>query len=214
MGARQVFIVVPILVVSLLSTLSGCAGSGEDTVRAVPTFPSAQAQQQSATKARDTLLPNDCAGVLTGVDISALLGQPIDSVQAKAVIGVSAPAVGRLEKVTCLYRRTANRGGGTDVELNLYAYTDEDAAFRHTSTNINAQRPESPASQDVVIGTARGALMTQRGQTALLVSSGRSALSMTMRTGVVPADQVNTVMLDLAQRVLPNLAPEWHAESR
>jgi hypothetical protein len=48
----------------------------------------------------------------------------------------------------------------------------------------------------------------------LLVNSGRSSVSMTMQNGVTPPNETRAVMIDLTQRVLPNLAPEPVGESR
>ena len=198
----------------LLGGLLTACGAGPETTQPIPTFESAPGPVEPGVRARETLLPGECGELLPGVGIEALLGQPVDSVQSRSVIGVSAPSVGRLEKVTCLYRRTATRGGPTDIQLNVYAYVDAGAASRHTATNIRAERASSSAAEELAIGSARGVLLDQRGQSNLMVSSGRSAVAMTMRNGVVAADQTRAIMLDLVQRVLPNLAPEWTAESR
>ncbi len=191
---------------ALLGTAA--CGSDPEVVRAVPTFPSSDHAGANAPKPRDTLLPADCETVFSGVDMSALLGQPVDSIKAKAVVGVSAPAVGRLEKVTCLYRRSATKAGPPDVDLNLYAYTDSQAADHHTDTNIAAERANSHAVDPLSIGTARAVMLAQDGQSMLFVVNGRSAVCLIMRNGVVPDDQMRPIMVDLAQRVLPNLAPE------
>lgn len=204
---RVISLLLPAVVGGSVLFTAGCA-SDPEVVRAVPTFPSSERAGASAPKPRDTLLPADCDTVFSGVDMSALLGQPIDSIKAKAVVGVSAPAVGRLEKVTCLYRRSATKTGPTDVDLNLYAYTDAQAADHHIDTNIAVERASSHAVEQLSIGTARAVLLAQDGQSILFVVNGRSAVCLTMRNGVVPDDQMRPIMLDLAQRVLPNLAPE------
>jgi hypothetical protein len=203
-----------VLVGVLLASVTACGGQRDDGARPVPTFDTGPRAAASPERERDTLLPTECAELLSGVGIEALLGQPIDSVQSRSVIGVSAPSVGRLEKVTCLYRRKATRGGPTDIQLNVYAYVDSTSASRHTATNIRSERASATAAEDLSLGSARGVLLDQGGQSNLLLSSGRSAIAMTMRKGVVPPEQSRAVMLDLAQRVLPNLAPEWTAESR
>jgi len=199
-----------LLLVIVGGALLGTAACGSDpeVVRAVPTFPSSDHAGANAPKPRDTLLPADCETVFSGVDMSALLGQPVDSIKAKAVVGVSAPAVGRLEKVTCLYRRSATKAGPPDVDLNLYAYTDSQAADHHTDTNIAAERANSHSVDPLSIGTARAVMLAQDGQSMLFVVNGRSAVCLIMRNGVVPDDQMRPIMVDLAQRVLPNLAPE------
>jgi hypothetical protein len=206
-GTRVTLLLLPAVVGGVVLFTAGC-GSDPEVVRAVPTFPSSQHGGAAAAKPRDTLLPADCDTVFSGVDMSALLGQPVDSIKAKAVVGVSAPAVGRLEKVTCLYRRSASKAGPTDVDLNLYAYTDSEAADHHTDTNIAAEKANSHAVEQLSIGTARAVLLAQDGQSMLFVVNGRSAVCLIMRNGVVPDDQMRPIMVDLAQRVLPNLAPE------
>jgi hypothetical protein len=200
-------LLLPAVVGGLLLCSAGCA-SDPEIVRAVPTFPSDQPGGAAAAKPRDTLLPADCETVFSGVNMSALLGQPVDSIKAKAVVGVSAPAVGRLEKVTCLYRRSAAKAGPTDVDLNLYAYTDSEAADHHTDTNVASEKVNSHAVEQLSIGTARAVMLAQDGQSMLFVVNGRSAVCLIMRKGVVPDDQMRPIMIDLAQRVLPNLAPE------
>lgn len=213
MGARLKSLVVP-LIATGVAGLTACGSSEETEVRAVPTFPSGQHAGQGAAKVRTTLLPNDCGEVLSGVGMSALLGQPVDSVQSKAVLGVSAPAVGRLEKVTCQYRRSSNPGGPTDVTLNLYAYTDAQAAEQHMATNIRSEKGTSRTVQESAIGSAPAVYLEQPGQALLFVTNGRSAVTLAMRDGVMPADQTRSIMLDLAQRVLPNLAPDATIEPR
>jgi hypothetical protein len=207
--------VLPLIAMSLAGGLSGCGNAQDTEVQAVPTFPSAPQPGAAAAKARTTLLPNDCNDVLSGaVGMSALLGQPVDSVQSKSVIGVSAPAVGRLEKVTCQYRRQSAKGGPTDVTLNLYAYTDAQAAEQHMGTNLEVEKASARTVQDTHIGVAPATYLEQPEQALLFVTNGRSAVTVAMRYGVMPPDQTRPVMLDLAQRVLPNLAPEPVFEPR
>ena len=53
---------------------------------------------------RDTLLPTDYAGLLTGsLDMTALLGQPIGSLDAHAIVGLPSASVGQLERLSCTY---------------------------------------------------------------------------------------------------------------
>lgn len=205
----------PLIAMSVAAALTACGNPENTELQAVPTFPSAPQPGAAAAKARSTLLPTDCNQVLSGaVGMSALLGQPVDSVQSKSVIGVSAPAVGRLEKVTCQYRRQSAKGGPTDVTLNLYAYTDARAAEEHMGTNLRVEKATARTVQDAHIGVAPAAYLEQPEQALLFVTNGRSAVTVSMRYGVMPPDQTRPIMLDLAQRVLPNLAPEPTLEPR
>jgi len=64
-------------------------------LESIPTFSSA-ARAGGATAARtdrETLLPVDCTDVISGEKMSALLGQPVDSVGVHTVLGLPASAV-------------------------------------------------------------------------------------------------------------------------
>jgi hypothetical protein len=152
--------------------------------------------------------------VVSGDQMSALLGQPVDSVGVHTVLGLPAPSVSRLERVTCQYQRAGNRGATPDVELILAAYGTRAAADKQLTTNAAAERYEAQSAENLAIGSARAVLFAERGKTVLMVNSGRSSVSMTMQQGVTPANETRAVMVDLAQRVLPNLAPEPVGESR
>ena len=92
---------------------------------AVPTFtaPAGQSEPVPAVAPRSTLLPTDCADVLTGpVDASALLGQPTGSVAVRTVMGMPAPSVGILERVSCGYQRAGQ--GVPAMQLGLAAFDE------------------------------------------------------------------------------------------
>jgi len=196
--------------------LAGCGGPSErDYPESVPTFaagPTTGARTQAPD--RETLLPPDCTDVVSGDQMSALLGQPVDSVRVHTVLGLPAPSVGRLERVTCQYQRAGNRGATPDVELILAGYAARAAADKQLTTNAAAERSEAQSVENLSIGSARAVLFAERGKTVLMVNSGRSSVSMTMQHGVAPPNETRAVMIDLAQRVLPNLAPEPVGESR
>ncbi|HWN31233.1 MAG TPA: hypothetical protein VNP03_00740 [Pseudonocardia sp.] len=199
-----------------MTVLAGCGGPGQhDYPESVPTFasgPAAGARAQAPE--RETLLPPDCTDVVSGAQMSALLGQPVDSVRVHTVLGLPAPSVSRLERVTCQYQRAGNRGAIPDVELILAAYGTRAAADKQLTTNAAAERYEAQSAENLSIGSARAVLFAERGKTVLMVNSGRSSVSMTMQNGVTRPNETRAVMVDLAQRVLPNLAPEPVGESR
>ena len=201
----------------LLGGLAGCAsGTNPGESESIPTFSSA-ARAGGATAARtdrETLLPVDCTDVISGEKMSALLGQPVDSVGVHTVLGLPAPAVGRLERMTCQYQRAKVKGASPDVEMILAAYATRAQADGQQVTNVAAERREAQSASTLSIGSAHGVLFDERVKTVLMVTSGRSSVSMTMLRGVAASDQTRAVMVDLVQRVLPNLAPEPVSESR
>lgn len=195
---------------AVIGLLCGCAGSapsGDD--EPVPTFSSAPSADGplAPRAARTTLLPVDCADVLAGPRMAALLGLPVDSVGVRTVVGQPAPSVGRRERVSCLYRRNGNRSATPDLAMVLAAYDTPESADRQLRTNVAAERPAARTADDLAIGSAPATLFDEGTTTVLLVASGRSSLSMTLREGVIAPAQVRPVLVDLAQRTLPALTP-------
>jgi hypothetical protein len=204
------------LAVLAFGALAGCAGPDPDGTRQpIPTFASEQASGIAGpVDRRATLLPTDCQDVISGDAMSALLGKPMDSVRPHTVVGVAAAAVGRLERVSCQYQLAGAKAAPPALELNLAAYATPSAADRQLSTNAVAERSSAERSEDLTIGTARAVLFGERGQSVLLVTSGCSSVTVTLRDGVVVGAQARAIMIDLAQRVLPHLAPVLASSSR
>ncbi len=201
-------------VVLACGAIGGCGGHRGDLDHPVPTFSATPGAGAGPARQRDTLLPADCADVITGTNMSALLGQPVDSVKEQAVIGQPAPTVGQLERVTCLYQPAGARNSTPSVKLNLTAYTTDAAADAQLTTNANAERSDAVSVEEFTIGTARTFLFAERGMSVLMVASGRSAVTVMLRDGVVRPELGRQVMIDLAQRVLPNLVPPRPGSSR
>jgi hypothetical protein len=196
-----------LLAVLALGALTACAGPAGSR-QPVPTFAPEQAAQSAApSAARATVLPTDCEDVVSGHTMSALLGKPIDSVSPHTVRGVAAASVGRLERVSCQYRVGAGRTALPAVEMNLAAYNSGPAADHQLSANAAEERAAAQHTEEFPIGSARAVLAGEPGKSVLLVASGQVAVTMTLRDGVVPAEQTRPVMVDLAQRVLPKLGP-------
>ncbi|HTF49914.1 MAG TPA: hypothetical protein VK735_20930 [Pseudonocardia sp.] len=201
----------------VFGALAGCGNSAgqRDTEEPIPTFSNEPGSGRAlGPTQRETLLPIDCTDVLAGPAMSALLGQPVDSVSVHTVLGLPAPSVGRLERLTCQYDRPGHRAATADLEMVLAAYTSRAAADKQLSTNVAAERFEAAASDSLSIGSARAVLFDEKVKSVLMVSSGRSSITMTMQRGVVPPEYTRAVMVDMVQRVLPNLAREPTGESR
>jgi hypothetical protein len=186
--------------------VAACGGSDASRTEPIPTFPSS-GSAPAAAPPRQTLLPTDCAEVLTGEAMTALLGQPLGVVQARTVLGLPAPAVGRIERVTCLYRRGADRTGRVLVTLNLSAYRNAEDSARQLSTDTAAERHAARSVQNLSIGTADAVLFDEPGQSVLLVADDRSGLALTLADGVVTPALTRQLLVDMAQRVLPDLVP-------
>jgi hypothetical protein len=141
-------------------------------------------------------------------------------VAARAVIGLPAPSVGQLERVTCRYQRVATgpgnrfglpviaQRGPADVVLTLTVYGTRAQARNQHATNVAAERADAGSASNLSIGSAPAVLFDEDGQDVLLVTTGRSAVSVALRRGVVTSAEPRAVLVDMAQRVLPVLPPE------
>lgn len=174
---------------------------------AVPSFASQHDQAVPAPVApRTTLLPTDCAQVLTGpADAAALLAQPTGSVGVRTVVGVAAPSVGLLERVSCAYQR-----GGQPTQLlglNLAAFADARAADDQRLRNIAAERGDTRSTTSVNLGGAKALLLAESTGSRLMVTYDRYTVTATLPPGVVADSQAGLVLVDLVRRVLPTLGP-------
>lgn len=201
----------------VLSAVAGC-GNGDVDNEPIPTFSSAVNSAPSDRTARETLLPTECADALSAEQMAALLGQPLDGVAVRTVIGQPAPSVGQLERVTCRYQRVPSgrqldsQGVGQawagDVMIIMSAYGTREQARNQHATNVAAERSDARSASNLSIGSAPAVLLDERTQTVLMVVSGRSAVSVAVQGGVIAPNDTRAMLVDMAQRVLPNLAPE------
>jgi hypothetical protein len=188
------------------------AGASHDTSAVVvPTF-TAQAEQAvpSPVRSRATLLPADCAGVLSGpVDAAGLLAQPTGSVAVHTVLGVPSTSVGLLERMNCGYQRNGPTGGagGPMLQLGLAAFSDESAAEGQRLRNVAAERGDTLAAAPIALGEAHAVLLTEPARTVLMTAYDRYTVTASLDRGVFPAAREGPVLVDLVRRVLPNLAP-------
>lgn len=174
----------------------------------VPAFtsPTAGSDPLEARVSRGTLLPSDCAEALAGpVDVAALLGAPVGSFSGQTVIGVPSLSVGLLERLTCNYQRVGERAPA--LVFWLSAFREPDAAARQRERNITAERGDTRASRPVAVGSASATLLTQPTRYLLIVSLDRYLVTVSLARGVLPAESVESIMVDLVRRVWPSLAP-------
>jgi hypothetical protein len=163
---------------------------------------------------RDTLLPTSCADLLTGSpDLTALLGQPIDSLDAHPIVGLPSASVGQLERLTCTYTQAGHNH--PILVLTVAGFTDPAAAQVQRERNLTAERSDTLTDKPVTMGTAHATLLTEPGHTLLFVAAGRATLTADLTSGVVPSPQTEPLLTDLAQRILPNLtAPHTGVDTR
>lgn len=182
------------------------SGSNPAETLPIPRFSNPAASVDPSTaQPRATLLPTDCADVLSGrADMAALLGKPTGSVGVHTVLGVPSPQVGQLERLTCSYRMPG--GGDQAVVLTLGAFTDPTAASVQRRRNLAAEQSGAQSAKPVSLGSAEATLVTEPNQKVLLIAHDRYTLTAGMADGVVADQQTEPVLTDLAQRVLPSLS--------
>ena len=183
-------------------SLAACSSAaGEPGMLPVPTFPAtAESATGSAGSTDQGRLPDDCTRVLTGNDLGALFGLPLESVAVRTTIGAPAPSVGRTERLACQYSRA---GGARDglLDVNIGAYTDAGAAAKQWRTNVAA---EDGARRDVALGGAQGVLVERPQEAVLMVANGAETLTFVLPDRVRIRDlSAGDTLVDLALRVLP-----------
>jgi hypothetical protein len=172
----------------------------------LPSFATAEVAPPDTAPGRTTLLPTDCTELLvSSPDMSALLGQPLGSVGARSVVGRPSPSVGQLERLTCNYSVPGRDAPA--LVLTVAGFTDPGAAAEQRGRNVAAEGPDTQASRQVGLGGAQATLLTEPNRTLLLVDYDRYTLTASIAPGVIPADQPEPVLTDLAQRVLATLVP-------
>jgi hypothetical protein len=192
--------------------LAGCgSASGEPGALAVPTFPATAGAPPSgaAGPGDEGRLPDDCTRVLTGNDLGALFGLPLDSVAVHTTLGVPAPSVGRTERLACEYTRSTGAHDNL-LALNVGAYTDADSAVKQWRTNADA---EDGTHRDVALGGARGVLVDRPQEVTLMVANGAETLTFVMPASIRIRDlSAGDTLVDLALRVLPAVSGAVAAE--
>lgn len=158
---------------------------------------------------RSTLLPGDCGEVLAGpVDVAALLAAPVGSYAGRTVVGVASPSVGMLEQLTCTYQRIGQDAGQDSgaLVLRLAAFTDPAAAESQRSRNIAAEA-DARSARPVAVGDAHATLLTEPHGYLMLLAYDRYTVTLDLARGIVPDQNVEPVLTDLARRAWPNLVP-------
>lgn len=177
-----------------------------DTPRRVDARPDGPAR-------RSTLLPGDCAEALAGpVDVAALLAAPVGSYTGRTVVGVASPSVGMLEQLSCTYQRIGQDTGRDTgpLMLRLAAFADPAAAESQRIRNIATEADDTRSARPVAVGNAHATLLTQPRGYLMLLAYDRYTVTLDLARGVVPDQNVEPVLTDLARRVWPNLAPAWN----
>lgn len=192
--------------------LAGCSSDDQLATPAIPTFPGpGAAPPTSAPAPRSTLIPTDCNQMLSKDELPNLLGLPLGSVDVHALRDVPAPSVGRLERVTCTYSSTGGAGapnpGAQVLKLGASGYDSPQSALAQVAVNNDVERKSGVNGVDTPIGAATGTYFSDRDGPILVVSYKQVTLSLSLSRGALSADQSRSVLVDLAQRVLPVLVP-------
>lgn len=199
-------------VLALTALLAGCSSGSDLTAPPIPTFPGpGAAAPTSAPAPRSTLIPTDCNQMLSKDDLPNLLGLPLGSVDVHALRDVPAPTVERLERVTCTYTSTGGAGappqGSQVLKLLASGYATPQAAQAQVDVNNQVEQQSGVTGVDTPIGAASGTYFSDPDGPILVVTYKRVTLSLSLNRGSLSADQARSVLVDLAQRVLPVLVP-------
>lgn len=197
---------------ALTALLAGCSSGPELATPPIPTFPGpGAAAPASAPAPRSTLIPTDCNQMLSKDDLPNLLGLPIGSIDVRALRDVPAPSVGRLERVTCTYTSTGGAGapqqGSQVLKLLASGYSTPEAAQAQVGVNNKVEQSSGVTGVDTPIGAASGTFFSDPDGPILVVAYKRVTLSLSLNRGSLSSEQARSVLVDLAQRVLPVLVP-------
>lgn len=192
---------------------AACSSESQLATPPIPTFPGpGAAAPTSAPPSRSTLVPTDCNQILSKDELPNLLGLPLGTVDVRSLRDVPAPSVGRLERVTCTYTSTGGPGaapqGSQVLKLLTSGYNSPDAALSQVAVNNQVLQGEGVTGVDTPIGAARGTFFSDPDGPILVVAYRQVTVSLTLtRGGNLSADQQRSLLVDLAQRVLPVLVP-------
>lgn len=197
--------------------LSGCGAASGDSGIAVPTFAAEDAGgAEAGAEPVPIALPTDCAKLMDPEQAGALFGQVLGSVSVQSVRGVPAPSVNRTERTACTYRAggqanafgAARNSGPVLYSLNIGRYGDPASAKAQWQLNTNAERSSATGSRDITVGDVPGVLIERPDETSLAVVYGVDTLTFVLPVAAPGQNRPAAETLpDLAQRILPALAP-------
>jgi hypothetical protein len=201
-----------VTVLALAALLAGCSSGPELTTPPIPTFPGpGAAAPTSAPAPRSTLIPTDCNQILSKDDLPNLLGLPLGSIDVRALRDVPAPTVQRLERVTCTYSSTGGAGappqGQQVLKMLASGYATPEAAQTQVAVNNQVEQRSGVTGVDTPIGAAAGTFFSDPDGPILVVAYRRVTVSLALNRGSLSPEQARSVLVDLAQRVLPVLVP-------
>ena len=203
--------------------LSACSSGGADQQNVpVPTFPApAPGQSRPGSEPIKIALPEDCGKLLSVDQAGALFAQPLATVGAQTIRGVPEPSVGRTERVACTYRangqdpRASTTDGPVLFQLNIGRYKSAAAARTQWQLNANAERSGARSSKDMTVADTPAVLISYGDQTTLSLPFGVDTLTFVLPAAAPGQTRPATgTLTDLAQRILPALAPTQPPGSR
>jgi hypothetical protein len=160
-------------------------------------------------------LPADCEQLAGHDELAGLFGLPMDSVAVRTVQGTRAPAVGRVERMTCTYtvsEPAAPPQRGVVLQMTVGAYRDAAAARDQHERNVADQRAGASSVVQPELGAAAATLVRRGAENVLLSSFDGVTLDLDLGwqpPALPPAD----LLVDLARRVWARLAPDRSPDS-
>jgi hypothetical protein len=198
--------VVLVLIAALVAVSAGVSGCAREkqpvVVPEVPQFTTgAPPPSGEATAGRP--VPKTCGDVVSQDDIGTVLGTLIGD--ARPVVGVPQPSIGRTARLDCYYGLSGNRPvSSATVWIGLATYTDPKHAQQRLTYTISTERDAGSQINEVPVGAGDGVLM--RGKTWMLVAMrGRTTVVVSIRPNLVREDRAGAMLGQLADEALtPN----------
>jgi hypothetical protein len=189
--------------------LTGAAACGAaPAVVPVPSFPAVAAPTTSPPAGSDPGrgLPADCEQLLGHDELPELLGLPVGSITVRIVLGVPAPAVGRLQRMDCTYTVTDPNAPplGVVLQMSVGLYRDAAAARDQHDRNVADEQVGASSSRQPHLGAATATVVQRGAEYVLLTTYGRLTVDFDLAPRAEPLPPED-LLTDLARRVLSRL---------
>lgn len=208
-GIVRVGVVIATGLAGLLATLSGCGGGGDDGKKAdEETKPSSSPSAAPSPTPTGPVLPANCNGVLTLVELDDVLGSRLLG-STSYIRGQAEPKIGRTERVNCRYGLRPGRGGQvTDVpvEVGLSMYGTNDQATQRVQSTVDSGRSNGAAPTDVNLGDVPATVLASPEETLLVLADEKFTLAVSISAKLAKGSRAEAVATALAGKILERRA--------
>jgi len=188
-----------LVLIGVLLAVSACAREKEPVVvPEVPQFSTAAPPSGGAAAGRP--VPKTCGDVVPSEDIDTIVGTVTGD--ARPVVGVPQPGIGRTARLDCYYGLSGNRPvSAATVWIGLATYTDRKHAQDRLTNTVSTERDAGSQINEVPVGGGDGVLM--RGKTWMLVATrGKTTVVVAVQRSLVREDRAGAILGQLADKAL------------